>query len=97
MRASRLLTGAIGGYLAGSVPFADVAAGLATGASIDLRTSGSGNPGGANARRVLGRKWGVAVTAADVGKGVAACHLGRRGAGDLGAHVAGAAAVALPR
>jgi len=94
MHASRLLTAAIGGYLAGAVPFADLAARLATGGSVDLRSSGSGNPGGTNARRVLGRNWGVAVTAADVGKGVAACHLGRRGAGDLGAHVAGVAAVA---
>lgn len=44
-------------------------------------------------RRLLGRRAGVAVMAADVGKGVAACAFGRRRAGDLGAHVAGVAAV----
>ena len=33
---------------------------------IDLRTAGSGNPGAANAGRVLGRKWGALVLALDV-------------------------------
>lgn len=47
-----------------------------------------------NARRVLGRRAGVAVTAADIGKGVVACAVGRRLAGDVGSHVAGVAAVA---
>lgn len=94
MRASRLLTAAAGGYLLGTAPSSDLAVRLATGGSVDLRSSGSGNPGGMNARRVLGRNWGVAVIAADVGKGVVACGWGRRSAGDLGAHVAGVAAVA---
>jgi len=94
MYASRLLTAAAGGYLLGTVPSSDLAAKLATGGTVDLRSSGSGNPGGTNARRVLGRSWGVAVIAADVGKGVVACGWGRRSAGDLGAHVAGVAAVA---
>jgi glycerol-3-phosphate acyltransferase PlsY len=47
-----------------------------------------------NARRVLGRRVGIAVMAADIAKGVAACGWGHRWAGDDGAHVAGAAAVA---
>jgi acyl phosphate:glycerol-3-phosphate acyltransferase len=47
-----------------------------------------------NARRVLGRRVGHAVMAADIAKGIVACGWGRRRAGDLGAHVAGAAAVA---
>jgi glycerol-3-phosphate acyltransferase PlsY len=94
MNSSRLLSAAIGGYLLGTLPFADLAAKLATGGSVDIRSSGSGNPGGTNARRVLGRRWGLAVTAADVGKGIVACGWGRRSAGDLGAHVAGVAAVA---
>jgi len=93
MHASRLLTAAAGGYLLGTVPSSDLAAKLATGGSVDLRSNGSGNPGGTNARRVLGRNWGVAVIAADVGKGFVACGWGRRSAGDLGAHVAGVAAV----
>ena len=93
MHISRLLTAAAGGYLLGTVPSSDLAAKLASGEAADLRSSGSGNPGGTNARRVLGRNWGVAVIAADVGKGVVACGWGRRSAGDLGAHAAGVAAV----
>jgi glycerol-3-phosphate acyltransferase PlsY len=60
---------------------------------VDLRRSGSGNPGGVNARRLVGRRVGTAVIVADVAKGVAACRWGRRSAGDLGAHAAGVAAV----
>jgi acyl phosphate:glycerol-3-phosphate acyltransferase len=89
----RLLSAAAGGYLIGTTPSADLAARLATGGSVDVRRSGSGNPGGVNARRLLGRRVGTAVIVADVAKGVAACRWGRRSAGDLGAHVAGVAAV----
>ena len=46
-----------------------------------------------NAKRVLGRRIGYAVMAADVAKGIVACRLGRRSAGDAGAHLAGVAAV----
>jgi glycerol-3-phosphate acyltransferase PlsY len=92
--AGRLLAAALGGYLLGTAPSADVASRLTTGGSLDLRSAGSGNPGGTNARRVLGRRIGSAVTVADIGKGIAACSWGRRSAGDLGAHVAGVAAVA---
>jgi acyl phosphate:glycerol-3-phosphate acyltransferase len=93
-RTLRLITAAAGGYLLGTVPSADVVSRIATGGSTDLRSSGTGNPGGINARRVLGHRIGAAVIAADVGKGAAACGLGRRCSGDVGAHVAGAAAVA---
>ena len=93
-RASRLLFAALGGYLLGTAPCADVASRLATGGALDLRSSGSGNPGGVNAKRVLGRRIGHAVMAADVAKGIAACGWGRKVAGDLGAHLAGVAAVA---
>jgi acyl phosphate:glycerol-3-phosphate acyltransferase len=89
----RLLSAAAGGYVLGTTPSSDVASRLATGGSVDLRRSGSGNPGGVNARRFLGRRVGTAVIVADVAKGVAACRWGRRSAGDLGAHVAGVAAV----
>jgi glycerol-3-phosphate acyltransferase PlsY len=92
-RAAQLLSAALGGYLLGTAPSADVACRLARGGSVDLRSSGTGNPGGMNARRVLGRRIGWAVAAADIGKGVAACAFGRRAAGDTGAHVAGVAAV----
>ena len=47
-----------------------------------------------NALRVLGRRAGLAVTAADIGKGVVACAAGRALAGHRGAHAAGVAAVA---
>jgi len=92
--AFRLLSAAAGGYLLGTAPSSDIAAKLATGGSADLRSSGSGNPGGMNAQRVLGRRVGAVVIAADIVKGVAACGWGRRSAGDLGAHLAGVAAIA---
>ena len=47
-----------------------------------------------NAKRLLGRRIGYAVMTADVAKGIAACGWGARAAGDVGAHVAGVAAVA---
>jgi glycerol-3-phosphate acyltransferase PlsY len=47
-----------------------------------------------NALRVLGTRAGLAVMAADIAKGVAACLLGRALAGDAGAHSGGVAAVA---
>jgi acyl phosphate:glycerol-3-phosphate acyltransferase len=56
-------------YLLGSIPFAYLA-GRARG--IDLRKVGSGNLGAANVFRTLGRRMGIAVMAADIGKGAAA-------------------------
>jgi acyl phosphate:glycerol-3-phosphate acyltransferase len=93
-RAVRLIAAAAGGYLFGSLPSADVAGRVVTGGSVDVRSSGTGNPGGMNARRVLGHRIGAVVIAADIAKGAAACGWGRRRAGDVGAHLAGAAAVA---
>ena len=87
----RLLGAAAFGYLVGSVSFADLVARRA--GHLDLRTLGSGNPGALNARRVLGARAGVAVGLGDVGKGVAACAVGRVLAGDAGGHVGGVAAV----
>ncbi|MGQ0745081.1 MAG: glycerol-3-phosphate acyltransferase [Acidimicrobiales bacterium] len=81
------------GYLAGSLPSADVAARLAQGRGADLRDQGSGNPGAVNAMAVLGPGWGWAVMAADVAKGAAACAIGARLGGPGGAHLAGTAAV----
>lgn len=93
MRTRNLLAAVAAGYLAGTAPSAALVARLLTGGSVDLRSAGSGNPGGLNARRLLGRRAGAAVIVGDVGKGVVACLAGRRLAGDLGAHVAGVAAV----
>lgn len=82
---------AVAGYLAGTVPSADLAARLAGG---EVRGAGSGNPGALNAAGTLGRAWGLAVLAADLGKGAAAGVVGRRLAGDTGAYLAATAAVA---
>ena len=81
------------GYLLGTIPSADVAARLATGGKVDLRATGSGNPGGANAVKVLGPAWGYGVMAADISKGALACRLGHRLGGGTAAHVAGTASV----
>ena len=93
VRGLRLATAAIGGYVAGTIPSADIATRLATGGATDLRSSGTGNPGAANAMKVLGRGWGYGVLAADIAKGMVACSWGRRVAGPTGAHVGGTAAV----
>ena len=92
-RPLRFLGAVVSGYLAGTIPSADLAARVASGGSIDLRHAGSGNPGGANAAAVLGARWGYAVMAADITKGAVACRVGRRLAGSSGAHVAGTASV----
>ena len=92
-RMKRTIAAAAAGYLLGSIPSADVAARLASGGQLDLRASGSGNPGGANAADVLGKKWGYPVMAADIGKGVLASFVGRAVGGPNGAHVAGTASV----
>lgn len=84
---------AVVGYLAGTLPSADIATRLATRGEIDLREAGSGNPGATNAGAVLGYGWGLGVMAADIGKAAAACGVGRRLAGADGANVAGTAAV----
>lgn len=93
MRSLRLVTAFGLGYLLGTVPSADIVSRLATGGRVDLRKSGSRNPGAVNAGRVLGASAGRAVMVADVAKGYAGCAAGRAIAGDLGAHVGGVAAV----
>ena len=80
------------GYSAGNLPSSAMASRLA-GGTHRIDEEGSGNPGGANTINVLGKKWGVAVTVADVGKAVVAARLGRRLAGPVGANVASTAAV----
>lgn len=89
----RPLGAALAGYLFGTIPSADVAARLASGGTIDLRSQGTGNPGAANAIKVLGPGWGYAVMFADISKAGAACALGQKLAGTRGAHVAGTASV----
>jgi acyl-phosphate glycerol 3-phosphate acyltransferase len=79
------------GYFVGNLPSADLAARAAGG--DDLRTTGTQNPGAMNASHVLGTKWGLAVSAADIGKGAVAARLGHRLAGPAGANVAATMAV----
>ena len=87
------LASAVTGYMIGTVPCADAAARLATGGALDLRDSGTGNPGAVNAMAVLGNAWGGGILAADAAKGVLACAVGRRLAGPMGAHLGGTAAL----
>jgi glycerol-3-phosphate acyltransferase PlsY len=89
------LLGAFGcGYALGLVPSADAVARRLTLGELDLRASGHGNPGALNAYRLLGRRAGLVVAVADIGKGVLACAAGRAFAGVNGAHSAGVGAVA---
>lgn len=79
------------GYALGTVPMADVVARRRGG--IDLRRTGSGNPGSLNAAAVLGARAGSVVLAGDIAKGATASVLGGMIAGPAGAHAAGTAAV----
>ena len=97
MSVSRVALAGAAGYALGTLPSADVASRLAARRDdrrLDLRAEGSGNPGAANAAKVLGRVWGGAVLAADMAKGVGASYAGRAIGGDAGAYAAATAAVA---
>lgn len=90
----RVAGAALLGYVVGSFPSADVAARLARSGDVDLRSTGSGNPGALNAARQLGTRWGVAVLIADGAKGAVGPVLARRLAGGTGAYAAASAAIA---
>lgn len=81
----------VAAYLLGSIPFAFLA-GRARG--VDLRKVGSGNLGAANVFRALGKGMGIAVMAADIGKGVAAVLIARALTDDAWPAIAAGAAVA---
>lgn len=82
------------GYLLGSFPSGDVVSRLATRGRVDLRTAGSGNPGGLNAMKTIGTAWGIVVIVADMAKGVAAGVVGMLVAGDGGGYAAATASIA---
>jgi glycerol-3-phosphate acyltransferase PlsY len=82
------------GYLCGTLPSADIAAWLATRGTVDVRASGSGNPGATNVAQVLGKRWGAAVLVADVAKGFTAGMFGAAIGSAAGAYLAAALAVA---
>lgn len=92
----RLGLAAVAGYLIGSVLAADAVSQLARrrAVAVDVRATGSGNPGAANVMSSMGKSWGVAVLAGDMAKGAAAAQAGRLLAGGNGAYLAGTAAVA---
>lgn len=79
------------GYLIGSVPTA-VFLGRLRG--VDLRAEGSGNPGTANALRIVGAGLAALVLIVEAGKGYGAIWLGEWLADATGAIVAGLGAVA---
>ncbi len=81
------------GYLAGTIPSADIATRLARSDTTDLRAAGSGNPGALNTATILGPRWGLAVLASDMAKGAAAGSLGRVIAGPTGAYAAATASI----
>ena len=64
---------AIAAYLIGSFPSGYFAGRIC---GVDLQRTGSGNIGATNALRVLGKKWGYAVFAADAFKGALAVVVG---------------------
>ena len=88
-----MLSAAALGYLLGTFPTADLVARRVSSGTIDLRTQGSGNPGAANALKVLGKKAGATVMAGDISKGALASSIGGLVAGPAGAHIAGTASV----
>ena len=92
-RMSRLFGAAAVGYLVGTFPTADLVARRWSHGSINLRDVGTGNPGGANAVKVLGKKAGGVVIVGDITKGAAASAIGAIVAGPAGAHIAGSASV----
>lgn len=93
MRLGRAAGASAIGYLMGTFPTADLVAKWVSGGRVDLRATGSGNPGAANALKVLGSKAGYTVMAVDIAKGAAASAIGGVVAGPTGAHAAGSASV----
>lgn len=87
-----LIAALAGGYFLGGLPSAYLAARLAGRNVFEL---GSGNMGAMNVARNLGVAWGVAVFAADVGKGSLAALLGGGMAAVAGLAPAAGEAMAL--
>ena len=89
-----VVVAALIGYLLGTFPSADVVSRIATRGRVDLRASGSGNPGGLNAMKEIGTAWGVVVIVADVVKGVVAGFAGIVIGGDGGGYAAATTSMA---
>ena len=83
----------LAGYLVGTFPTADLVTRLATRGKVDIRSVGSGNPGGLNTMQTVGKVWGVLVILVDIVKGVVAGLLGWLIADEPGAYGAATAAI----
>ena len=97
IRLYRLWVAAVAGYLIGCILSAEIAMRFANRGKadkVDLRSVGSGNPGGANALSNLGKGWGAGVILGDIAKGAVGAQAGRVIAGDGGAYAAAIGAVA---
>jgi glycerol-3-phosphate acyltransferase PlsY len=81
---------AIAGYLLGAV---NPAAILARVFGVDLRGTGSGNPGATNVSRALGPRWGVLVGFLDIAKGFIPAAAFGYYVGQTAGEIAGLAAV----
>lgn len=79
------------GLLIGALPTADMIGRLR---GIDLRTTGSGNPGASNALRVIGRGAAITILLLDLAKGAAAAAFGLGIEGDATGAAAAVAAIA---
>ena len=88
-----VIVAAVVGYLLGTIPSADIVTRVATRGRLDIRASGSGNPGALNAMKVIGARWGIVVLVVDLAKGIAAGFLGWAVGGDGGAYVAATASI----
>ena len=87
------IAAALAGYLVGTFPTAALVTRLATRGRVDIRTVGSGNPGGLNTMHAVGTKWGVVVILIDIVKGVVAGLLGWLIADDAGAYAGATASI----
>ena len=81
------------GYLLGTIPSAVIVTRLATRGRVDIRATGSGNPGGFNTIRSVGKAWGVVVILADGGKAMFAGLIALVLVGDAAAYAAATAAI----
>jgi len=90
-----MIIGAIvAGYFLGTIPFAVLVSRVVTRGRVDIRRTGSGNPGGFNTIREVGRMWGAVVILLDGGKALVAALVGWLIAGDAGVYAAATAAIA---
>ena len=84
----------VAGYLLGTIPTAVIVTRFATRGRVDIRAAGSGNPGGFNTFREVGKVWGAVVILLDGGKAIVAGALGWLIAGDVGAYAAATSVIA---